>query len=96
MKQHMESDGIWRTRFERLFDREYDEKLALASNWKQLYKWQRASISYTGKIFIDFWVTIFAGLVQILEYSNFGLDNFLSVDRKRQTKKLVLEHFDHD
>jgi len=47
MKQHMESDGIWRTRFERLFDREYDEKLALASNWKQLYKWQRASISYT-------------------------------------------------
>ena len=54
MKQHMESDGIWRTRFERLFDREYDEKLALASNWKQLYKWQRASISYTGKIVYRF------------------------------------------
>ena len=69
MKQHLERDGIWRTRFERLFDRDYDEKLALASNWKQLYKWQRATISYTGEskvrfelYFIDFVITqILAG-----------------------------------
>ena len=47
MRAHLEVNGIWRARFERLFDRDDDEKLAVASNWQQLYKWQRASISYT-------------------------------------------------
>jgi len=47
MRTHLEVNGIWRARFERLFDRDDDEKLAIASNWQQLYKWQRASISYT-------------------------------------------------
>jgi len=40
MRSKMTSDSIWRLRFERRFCREEDEKLKVASNWKQLYKWQ--------------------------------------------------------
>lgn len=45
----MTSDSIWRLRFERRFCRDEDEKLKLASNWKQLYKWQCCEMLYSGK-----------------------------------------------
>ena len=45
----MTSDSIWRLRFERRFCREEDEKLKVASNWKQLYKWQCCEMLFSGK-----------------------------------------------
>jgi len=47
MRSKMTSDSIWRLRFERRFCREEDEKLKLASNWKQLYKWQCCEMLYS-------------------------------------------------
>ena len=49
MRSKMTSDSIWRLRFERRFCRDEDEKLKLASNWKQLYKWQCCEMLYSGK-----------------------------------------------
>ena len=46
----MTSDSIWRLRFERRFCRDEDEKLKLASNWKQLYKWQCCEMLFSGII----------------------------------------------